>query len=78
MYRTVNVKVQLKDSQGNPLDSGLAKYYAGGWRNIGPTIGGEVSKELLPGAYTFCMTYGGVYKEISNNTTSNPTIIFQM
>ncbi|WP_173193049.1 hypothetical protein [Paenibacillus alginolyticus] len=78
VFNTVNVKVQLKDSLGNPLDSGSAKYYAGSWRNIGSTIGGEISKELLPGTYTFGMTYRGVYKEILNNTTSNPTVIFQM
>jgi len=78
VFNTVNVKVHLKDSLGNLLSSGTVTYYAGSWRTIGSTIGGEISKELLPGTYTFSITYGGVYKEISNNTTSNPTVIFQL
>ncbi|GGA02461.1 hypothetical protein GCM10008018_55720 [Paenibacillus marchantiophytorum] len=77
-FQTVNVKVQLKDSLGNPLDGGIASYYAGGWRQFGSIVGGEINKELLSGTYTFGMTYGGVYKETANNTTANPTVIFHM
>jgi uncharacterized protein YjdB len=78
VFQTVGVKVQLKDSMGNPLDSGNVKYYAGSWRTFGDTTGGEVSKQLLSGSYTFGMTYGGAYKESVNNITTNPTIVFQM
>ena len=79
LFQTVNVKLQLKDSLGNPLDGGSAKYYAGGWRIMGTTMSGEISKELLPGSYTFGMTYMGTYKEVANNNTLiNPTILFQM
>jgi alpha-L-arabinofuranosidase len=75
VFQTVNVKVQLKDSQGNPLDGGNVKYYAGSWRTIGNTSGGEINKELLSGTYTFRMTYGGVTNESANNITTNPTIV---
>ncbi|MNQ97080.1 hypothetical protein D3C85_1127110 [compost metagenome] len=78
VFQMVNVKVQLKDSQGNPLDGGNVTYYAGSWRPIGDTVGGETSKELLSGTYTFGLTYGGVYKESVNNTATNSTIVFQM
>ncbi|MNW12665.1 hypothetical protein D3C71_2104170 [compost metagenome] len=77
-FQTVQVKVQLKDSQGNPLDGGNASYYAGSWQAMGTTTGGEVSKELLPGTYTFGMTYGGTYKESVAAITTNPTVIFEV
>ena len=67
VFQTVKVKVQLKDSQGNLMDSGSVKYYAGGWLTFGQTIGGEISKELLPGSYTFGMTNEGAYKEKVQN-----------
>ncbi|OAS20432.1 DUF4962 domain-containing protein [Paenibacillus oryzisoli] len=76
-FQTVNVKVKLKDSQGNPLDGGAATYYAGSWRMIGSTSGGEVSKELLPGSYTFAMTYEGTYKESVQDTSMNTVVSFQ-
>ncbi|WP_261305106.1 cohesin domain-containing protein [Paenibacillus andongensis] len=78
VFQTVKVKVQLKDSQGNLIDGGSVKYYAGSWRIIGNTSGGEISKEMLSGTYTFGMTYGVTYKESVNNVTTNPTVVFQM
>jgi hypothetical protein len=77
VFQTVNVVVQLKDNKGNPLDNGLAKYYAdGSWRTIGTTVGGQVSKELLSGYYKFSMTYNGKYLEKSQDTVTNPTVVF--
>ena len=39
-FQTTNVTVELKNSAGCPdLDTGTAQYYAGGWRNIGDTVG---------------------------------------
>ena len=76
-FQTVNTTVQLKDSSGNPLDGGIVKYYAGGWKDFGTTVGGTVSKELLPGNYTFSTSYLGTYKEIAQNTGANATVAFQ-
>ncbi|WP_436245527.1 fibronectin type III domain-containing protein [Paenibacillus sp. LjRoot56] len=78
IFQTVNVNVQLKDSLGNPLDGGAVSYYAGSWRTFGSTVGGEIHKELLPGVYTFGLSYGGVYKETTANTSSNSAVNFQM
>ncbi|OAS17851.1 Ig-like domain-containing protein [Paenibacillus oryzisoli] len=77
-FQTIKVKVQLKDSQGNLIDGGIVSYYAGSWLTVGTTTGGEISKELLPGTYTFGITYGGIYKEIVAVITTNPTVIFEM
>jgi hypothetical protein len=77
VFQTVSVKVQLKDKKGDPLSGGTVKYYAGSWRTFGSATGGEVSKELLPGSYTFAMTYEGTYKEKVQNTVTNPVVVFQ-
>ncbi|WP_138752229.1 Ig-like domain-containing protein [Paenibacillus sinopodophylli] len=77
-FQTVKVKVQLKDSQGNLIDGGNASYYAGSWKTVGTTADGEISKELLPGTYTFGMTYGGVYKEMVAAITTNPMVVFEL
>ncbi|NOU74578.1 hypothetical protein GC098_24820 [Paenibacillus sp. LMG 31458] len=77
VFQTVNTTVQLKDSSGNPLDGGTVKYYAGGWKDLGTTVGGMASKELLPGNYTFSMSYLGTYQEKVQNTGSIATIVFQ-
>jgi hypothetical protein len=78
IFQTVNVNVQLKDGLGNLLDGGSVSYYAGSWRAFGNTVGGEIHKELLPGVYTFGMSYGGVYKETVANTSLNLAVNFQM
>jgi len=77
-FQTVNVKVQLKDSQGNPLDGGAASYYGGSWRAIGTTVNGEVSKQLLPGSYTFAMNYEGKTTQKVSNLATNPIVLFQI
>ncbi|MFD0712795.1 Ig-like domain-containing protein [Paenibacillus sp. GCM10027626] len=77
VFQTVNTTVQLKNSSGNPLNGGIVKYYAAGWKDFGTTAGGTASKELLPGNYTFSMSYLGTYKEIPQNTGANATVVFQ-
>ncbi|THF80304.1 hemoblobin-interacting domain-containing protein [Cohnella fermenti] len=77
-FATISVKVQLKDSDGQALSGGAATYYAGSWRTFGAIgSGGEASKELLPGTYTFGMTYEGTYVQKSQNTAIDAIIVFQ-
>lgn len=78
VFQTVKVTVQVKDNQGNLLDGGTASYYAGSWQTIGVTTGGGISKELLPGSYTFGMTYNGTYRELVRNVATDPEVIFQL
>ncbi|WP_127582554.1 DUF4962 domain-containing protein [Paenibacillus koleovorans] len=79
VFQTVNVKVQLKDSAGNPLSGGSASYYADGWRTFGTTVdgSGEASKELLSGSYTFAMAYEGTRKQFAQDTGANATVVFR-
>jgi hypothetical protein len=77
IFQTVNAQIKIQNSQGIPIDTGTVQYYAGAWRNLGPTINGIASKELLPGTYSFRMTYAYASKDKQQDIGANTLVVFQ-
>ena len=78
-FQTRAIQVRLRNSQGNPLDTGTVQYFASGWKpfGAGTTSGGVASMELLPATYPFSMTYSGQLVQISQDVLLNPVVSFQ-
>ncbi len=82
IFQTKNVAVNLQNSQGTPIDTGIVQYNSNSgpvgasWQNFGTTSNGVVTNELLPVKYTFRMTYNGATVSKSQSIDSNLTVIF--
>ena len=57
-FSTVLCTVTVKNGQGQPVDGAQVSYYFSSWVPIGATVGGQVTKELLPANLTFRETIG--------------------
>lgn len=69
-FTTSDVTVHLNSSTGAPLDGGAASYYAGSWHTIATTTNGVVDVQMLPGSYSFAMTYQGTRQQLDAQPVS--------
>lgn len=77
-FSTVSCVVRVRDAQNQPVDNVQASYYSGAWRQIGTTMNGEVTKELLPANLTFRIVYGGSHQDKTQNLSTNNVVDFNV
>jgi hypothetical protein len=75
-FSTVLCTIRVKNSQNQPVNGALASYYSGAWIQIGNTVNGEVTKELLPVNLSFRVKYGTQQKDKQQNLSSNNIVEF--
>jgi hypothetical protein len=75
-FSTVLCTVRVRDSQGRPVNNAQASYYSTAWRQIGSTVNGEVTKQLLPVNLTFRVTYGAMHQDKAQNLSTNNVVEF--
>ncbi|NNJ12792.1 hypothetical protein EKD04_020920 [Chloroflexales bacterium ZM16-3] len=73
-FTTKHVTVELRDSAGAPL-AGDAEYNVGGWQPFG-TGTTPATMELLPGTYTFRVSYAGGRQTLRQDIGANPLVQF--
>jgi hypothetical protein len=77
VFQTANVQVKLQNSSGVVIDTGKVQYYAGAWREFGATANGIAGKELLPGSYSFRITYAYASLDKAQDVSTNNVVVFQ-
>jgi hypothetical protein len=75
-FLTVLCTIRVKNSQNQLVDNALASYYSGAWRQIGNTIGGVITKELLPVNLSFRVKYGTQQQDKQQNLSTNNVVEF--
>ncbi|MCO5175735.1 MAG: hypothetical protein M9890_02030 [Thermomicrobiales bacterium] len=78
-FHTAKVNVKLVDADGAALGEGSAAYYASGWHSLGSTTNGVVSTQMLPGSYSFAMSYNGSREQRDGVAITTPStdVVFQ-
>jgi hypothetical protein len=75
-FSTVLCSIIARNSQNQPLDNVRASYYSGGWRQIGQTSNGIITKELLSSNLTFRINHGTIQQDKVQNLSTNTNVEF--
>jgi len=77
-FSTVLCTITVKDSLGQPVNNVHASYYSGAWRQMGSTVNGQVTKELLPANLTFRITYGTSHQDRTQDLSTSSLVQFSI
>lgn len=75
-FSTVLCTVRVANALGQLVSGAVVSYYSGAWRQIGTTVNGVITKELLPATLSFRMSYGGKPQDKQQNLLTNPVVEF--
>ena len=73
-FSTVLCTVRVSNAQGQPVNGAMVSYYSGAWRQIGLTVNGQITKELLPANLSFRASYAGRNQDKPQNLSTNAVV----
>jgi hypothetical protein len=74
LFSTVLCTVSVTNSSGGLLNNAIVSYNASGWKVIGTTASGIVTKEFLPAKIQFRAAYGSKQQSVTQDVSTNPLI----
>jgi hypothetical protein len=74
IFSTVLCDVKVITLAGQLVNNATVSYYTGAWRQIGTTVNGEITKELLPVKIQFRAAYGTKQQSVTQDVSVNPLI----
>jgi hypothetical protein len=75
-FSTVLCTIRVTNSQSQLVNNAMASYYSGAWRQIGNTVSGVITKELLPVNLSFRVKYGTQQIDKQQNLSTNNVVEF--
>jgi len=75
-FSTVLCTIRVKNSQNQLINNAMTSYYSGAWRQIGNTVNGVITKELLPVNLSFRVKYGTQQQDKQQNLSTNTVVEF--
>jgi hypothetical protein len=73
-FSTILTTVNVLDTQNNPINNAVVTYYSGAWRQLGNTVSGNITKELLPANLQFRGQLGSVSQNKTQDISTNPLV----